>query len=147
MNKTEQQLNRFNSLDFNAVLDTCINETEAKLFGLVQSQLLVGIKGNGEGLKDYAEQSYADFKKNIMNSMAPYFTPDLRFTGSFYDEFYQQQTLTGIEIDSKDWKASSLEKKYGSSIYQLTKENMEEYSQTVIFPILMEKLRKYLDYA
>ncbi len=146
MNKIEQQIKRIESLDINSLLDECINETEKQLLDLVKSQLESGRKGTGEALKDYESQSYADFKKNIVGSIAPYFTPDLKLTGDFYDGFFQQPALNGIEVYSKDWKASKLEKKYGNSIFNLTKENLEYYSTKIIYPILMQKIRKHLGY-
>jgi len=146
MNKIEQQIERLNSLDLNKVLDECISETEEELLSLVKSQLEIGIKGTGESLQDYAEQSYADFKKNIVGSIAPYFTPDLKLTGSFYAGFNLRTTLLGVEIDSSDSKSSQLEAKYGSSIFNLTESNLDKYAKQIIYPILMDKIRKHLGY-
>lgn len=146
MDKIEQQITRFNTIDLNKLLDESIFQTQEQLLDLVRSQLEVGVKGTGEALDDYASQSYADFKKNVVGSIAPYFTPDLKLTGSFYSEFFITTNQLVIDIDSKDYKANALEKKYGNSIFNLTKENLDKYARDVIYPVLMPKIRKHLGY-
>ena len=130
----------------NALLDEAILETQKDLINLVQSQLKVGKSGTGEYLQDYRLQSYADFKKNIVGSLAPYFTPDLKVEGDFYEGFFVQTNLLGIEVYSSDWKASKLESKYGNGIFNLTEENLDKYARETILPLLMEKIRKHLKY-
>lgn len=136
---------RLSSLqDLTLVLNQAIRETEDILLNLVKSQLEIGIRGDGSALQDYFSISYADFKKNIVGSLAPFLTPDLKLEGDFYDGFYAQPDLFGITIGSTDWKEAKLEGKYGQEIFILTKENLKYYSVEIILPRLLELIRQHL---
>jgi len=135
---------KLKGLELDKMLNQVIRDTEEALLNLVTSQLEVGLRGNGAPMPDYLSITYADFKKNIVGSLAPFLTPDLKLEGDFYAGFYAKADLFGITIGSTDWKEAKLEKKYGSSIFILTKENLEVYSREVILPELLIKIRQHL---
>lgn len=130
--------------DITWLLNQVIRETEENLLNLVKSQLEVGTRGDGSTLPDYLLISYADFKKNIVGSIAPFLTPDLKVEGDFYDGFYAQPDLFGITIGSTDWKEAKLEGKYGQEIFRLTKENLRFYSIEIVLPRLLKLIRQHL---
>jgi len=98
----------------------------------VRDQLSEGISGDGQPMPDYKNESYADFKVHAVATYKIYPTTDLRLTGAFYDGIKAKFDLLGIEIESLDSKAKELEKKYGSSIYELTDESIKKLIDTTV---------------
>jgi hypothetical protein len=135
---------KLGGLAIDQLLNQVIRDTEDILLNLVKSQLEVGLRGDGSPMPDYISITYADFKKNIVGSLAPFLTTDLKLEGDFYGGFYAQPDLFGITIGSTDWKEAKLEGKYGSEIFILTKENLAMYALETVLPELLILIRQHL---
>lgn len=128
MNVTEYiaKLKLANKAYMNEQLLRIVQEESNFIIDLNQSQLLSGIDSKGSEFEDYSSKSYATFK-NRLNPIAGFGRPDLKLTGSFYNEMYLQFSSKGfpVEIFSRDEKTASLVGKYGKDLFGVTKDNLE----------------------
>lgn len=149
MDKLKEQIQRFKGVDIWEVISYVMFQNKNYLLELIQGQLWEGKKKTGT-TKVYSRsqevQEYIQMKKafgRIAQSTLPY--ANLYNEGDFYEgmDFVIKKNL--IEIFSRDEKASGLEAKYGSDIYELNSENMIELKNR-IFPEVMAEIRKRLNY-
>ena len=69
----------------------------------------------------------------------------LRDTGEFYRSFQlKRKSKLNYDINTIDYKADYLMKKYGKDILGITKENLKEIKNKIIIPQLKKKLIKTL---
>ena len=104
--------------------DTIIEDGDV-IVELQKDQLMHGENMLGESIEpEYASFSYAKFKNRI-NPRAGFGTPDLRFTGAFYDAFFLDDD--DLEVYSRDPKVEILIAKYGGYIFGLNEDSIERY--------------------
>ena len=123
-------LESIEKVDLPIIIETAIEETAQDYIQLnTEQQLFKGVDADGGQLTPlYKSKSYAR-KKNEMNAAPGYGVPDLKLTGSFYEN--QKLTVNGddINLDSDVDHAQYLEKNYGAAkIYGLDPENQEVYN-------------------
>ena len=103
-----------------------------------REQLSRGEMADGSAMRDYAEESYADFKSKYIPTYDIYPTTDLRYEGDFYRAIKASFDLYGISVESLDEKAAHLEKKYGSTIYGLTDESLKKLTDILAVELVIE---------
>lgn len=91
----------------------------------------------------YKRQTYAEMKES-MNPKPGLGNPDLFLTGEFYNslQFNINKSQMTFTVNSKDDKATKLEKKYGEKIYGLNSENKGYFSNEILRPKIVSELRK-----
>lgn len=68
----------------------------------------------------------------------------LRDTGQFHSSFKIRYEADGFELYANDWKAESLEEKYGNSIFGLQDDAAIELANQVYQPRMIQKLKSLL---
>lgn len=104
-----------------------------------KKQLLLGIGVKGQKLTPkYSRVRYAR-AKNQLNPLAGFGTPDLKFKGKFYDEFFLTAKNRQLEFDSSVEYTKYLVKKYGISqdIFGLTPVNSKILNDKILLPELV----------
>ena len=120
------------SIDVWQLLIPILEKHFGEIEELNRKQLSEGIRGDGDAMPDYKSDSYANFKAQYVPTYKIYPTTDLRYSGDFYAAIKAKLTLLGIEIESSDWKAGVLEKKYGQQINELTDESLKVFTDLII---------------
>lgn len=121
------------------VLDI-LKDNEREVVEKNKEQLLQGEDAKGSFLKEYASNSYANYKQKLN----PLGVTDLRLTGAFYEGFFLSANKFPAYIFSKDEKTRKLAGQYGSDIFGLTKESLGGVSKDTILPRLQEKIRQLI---
>jgi hypothetical protein len=134
---------RLKSLNIMNELDTILLELSEVITGLNKEQLSIGLDSNGSKLQDYAQESYAGFKVDVVGSEAPLGTPDLKLTGSFYDGFKIIISGDTVSITSDDIKTLDLEGKYGDT-FGLQTDKLTELVAVYILPKLNQRVRQLI---
>ena len=142
MGKVKDISNNLKRLNVMTELDLILTELQKVIIGMNQEQLSLGYDANKEQLQDYATESYAGFKIDVVGSRAPLGTPDLKLTGDFYDGFKIILSETTITITSEDIKTLNLEGKYGD-IFGLTDDFLSQLANQYIFPLLIQRIKQY----
>lgn len=93
----------------------------------------------GRALKPYRRGDYAEYKASL-NPFLGLGKPDLRETGAFYDAAYVEVNSKTIKFDSTDPKTEKLEKKYGSKIFGLNKNNLAFFANQHVIPKIREEI-------
>jgi len=102
------------------------SESQALIIELQKDQLMQGENMLGEPIEpEYRSFSYARFKNRI-NPRAGFGTPDLRYSGAFYNAFFFDED--DMEVYSRDEKVERLIAKYGA-IFGLNDDSVERYRQ------------------
>lgn len=153
MNKIEEQLAKFQSLDVTEIFKQSVVKKKESLIGHIKMQQLLGEASDGSILGVLKWKSYSD-EKQILGTLAPYGQYDLHLHGNFQEGIVIDFDLEGnIIVDSFDSKTSYLERLVGDQhgkdggqlIFGLNKENLEEFKNQ-IFPELMIGIRQNLGY-
>jgi hypothetical protein len=129
---------RLHALDVETLLDKAVIENKEEILDLNRSQLDIGRDSLGNLLDRYVSDVYASFKQ-ALGSKAPLGVPDLELEGDFKDGLVLLIEGDGYRITSTDEKTIDLENRYGSNIFGLTEESMEQ-----IRPIILESFLKRL---
>lgn len=117
---------------FNAeqAIKESIDVTSAEAVLLNLDQLLHGkTSKDGDVAPEYGSYSYA-FYKFTKNNTRPFWSPDLKDTGDFYDGFFLSTAALDkgdFELDSFDGKTEKLTDRYSEDIFGLSAENAETY--------------------
>lgn len=132
-------------IDTGRLVDECMSELRPLVIDLNLFQLEQGLNADGKKFRRYKNKGYAA-KKNAMNSMPGFGTPDLKLTGDFWKAFKADLKGGVMDIYSTDPKAGWLEDgtpkmKAFAKIYGLTKENMN-ILRTEFLLLFNERLRK-----
>lgn len=103
--------------------------------------------GNGEVIWDYAPYAPRTIK-NKKKAGQPYDRVTLKKSGDFYRGFYVDVDEDGFSIESSDWKADMLKKKYGQNIMRLSDYHWKQYIAFLkkyrLTPMLRAKLKEGL---
>ena len=95
------------------------------LIELQKDQLMRGENERGESIEpEYASFSYAKFKNRI-NPRAGFGTPDMKYTGAFFNAFFFDED--DLEVYSRDEKVERLIAKYGD-IFGFHRESLDPYA-------------------
>lgn len=135
-------LNSLKQFDLKSAITQSIEETEDAYIELnTQKQLFKGEDSTGSQIQPlYRSSSYAKMK-NQMNSAPGYGVPDLKLTGSFYQNMKVRVESDTLILDSDVEYAQNLEKKYDADkIYGLTEDNQEQYNEGPFFNALEQKI-------
>lgn len=122
-----KHLKKYNKAYINEQILRIIQQESDFIIDLNTTQLLSGIDGDGKSLKSYKNDTYATFK-NQLNPIPNFGTPDLKLTGSFYEQRYLQfNTVKGwpVTLFSGDEKTQKLIDEYGKAILEWTEDNLE----------------------
>jgi len=123
-------------IDLQKIILEEIKRDEAFLIRLNLSQLQASKRADGKALGKYKSKSYAAKKGRD--------TIDLLLSGEFYKGWFVEVDKTKILFGSKDSKSDFLTKRYGESIFGLTKENISFYSKDILWPRVEDRIRKIL---
>lgn len=143
MGKVRDIARRLNNLNIMHELDIILLELTDVITGMNKEQLAIGRDANNEQLQDYASESYAGFKVDVLGSEAPLGTPDLKYTGSFYDGFKIILDDYTITITSDDLKTLDLEGKYGD-IFGLQPTKLYKLSFIYVLPRLTQRINQLI---
>lgn len=149
MNKIDQQLDRFRSLDIWEVVRAVLNSHKEEIVDLVTAQLWRGETKTGrtaEHTMTPKSRAYVEMKQSlgrIDTSILPHV--NLYNEGDFYEGMTAVIKKELVEIFSQDSKASELEKQFTSQIYELNPASMEEL-KLLILPEVLTEIRKQLGY-
>ena len=149
MNKIDQQLDRFRSLDIWEVVRAVLNSHKEEIVDLVTAQLWRGETKTGrtaEHTMTPISRAYVEMKQSlgrIDTSILPHV--NLYNEGDFYEGMTAVIKKELVEIFSQDSKASELEKQFTSQIYELNTASMEEL-KLLILPEVLTEIRKQLGY-
>jgi len=135
-------LNSLKQFDLKAAITQSIEETDDAYIELnTQKQLFKGYDSTGSQMQPLYKSPYYAKKKNQMNSAPGYGVPDLKLTGSFYQNMKARVESDALILDSDVDYAQYLEKNYeADKIYGLTEDNQEQYNEVHFFNALEQKI-------
>lgn len=126
-------------------LDTVVNEAvrlnEGQILELnTEEQLRQGIRADGAPITP----PYTPFTVQVKRAKGqPTDRVTLKDTGAFYGSFQASYGKGGFGIYATDPKAQKLERKYGSAIFGLTDENIQEAIE-IVREDVFEKAKKII---
>lgn len=142
MSNFGQVAERIKSIDIGKIFVDFATRNEDSIVGLVRSQLYQGETGEGKvrpkyyGREDYAQEKHAD------NPRPGYGTPDLFYSGDFYNGmFLQEAKETHAKVWSTDDKTNMLildgwqiygkegdymHQPYGLEVFELNEESLQQ---------------------
>lgn len=141
----QDMANKLKNINLIEIVDNAIDQTKGSIVNLNKDQLSHGIATDNTILGRYTP-AYAKRKAKIRQSLAPSGIYDFNLYGSFQDDMYAADKGDIIEIGSIDIKEQWLEK-YGrgaNRVFGLTDDNKIEYSETILKPVIQEKIKSYL---
>ncbi len=128
---------KFQKLNPDYLIKDAVLMTGDKAIDINQSQLYEHSEDRKQlKLQDYSDGDYAK-EKQTLNPFLPLGSPDLKYTGSFYDKFYAEVSGTKLTINSTDIKADSLAAHYGEDIYGLNPNNLVLYARNYVKPKIL----------
>jgi hypothetical protein len=121
----DEVLNLYQAIDPVRIARDIVNSNEGNILDINRNQLRLGFDSNGNPIRPkYARAAYAR-KKQKMGSRAPYATPDLLYSGRFYNSL---KFDAGFKVYSDGVPyASWLRNHYGSDIYGFNDRNLGLY--------------------
>jgi hypothetical protein len=135
-------LNKFQSIDTNAIIDESFIATEPDFELSQQAQLKAGKTSTGDPISPaYLSDAYAA-KKNAMNPLPGYGVPDLFLTGSFSEQINVKLEGETVLEFSNDEKAPQLEEKY-ANIFGLGSSYKKDYL-SVLRPVVNENISNFV---
>lgn len=137
---------KIQALDIKEAIVESVAETQYAPLGFVRGQLHYGEDGTGYQISPkYKSEGYA-LQKEELNPVPGLGTPDLFVTGDFYNSLEEvvNKSAYSFTIDGTDEKAPKLELKYGDEIYALNDQNKEYYSNEILKPYLVSKIKTEL---
>ena len=145
MDALQDMANKLKNINLSEIVDNAIDQTKDSIVNLNKDQLLHGIATDNTLLGRYTP-AYAKRKSKIKQSLAPSGIYDFSLYGSFQDDMYAADKGDIEEIGSIDLKEVWLEKYGGGAnrVFGLTDENKTKYSQTILKPVIQEKIKSYL---
>jgi len=126
-------LNRFKTLDTDAIAVQVIESSVDTMADLNAEQIDSGLKANGEVMPDYSFRSVFQYGK----------TPGpirLRDTGAWQSGLYAKVENGKIVFNSSDEKDSLLTGKYGSEIHGLSEKYKLEAMREAVRPEFIKKM-------
>jgi hypothetical protein len=142
MKKIREFVKKLETIDKNQEreLNRIIKENVDVLIDLNTSQLMKGIRSDGNSVGKYANKDYANFKRTLN----PNGVVDLKLTGAFHESFFVRKNEFPIVIDAKDKKRNELVNKYGEQIFGLTQINKKVFAIGYVREGLLKYYRKIL---
>ncbi len=137
----EELAERVKRIDMEKLKAEAVRRNADAIAELNRDQLRRGLTASGDFIRPpYRSFTYADLKK-ASGSLAPFGTPDLKYTGSFHQDMETRVDSRTFNVMSTDDKADELQRKYGSDIFGLTEENKEK-ARAMTTRTLSEEYRK-----
>jgi hypothetical protein len=130
MGKITDYYNKLKSIkteDIDKVILKVVDESKNQAIDLNTKQLFSGRDAKEQSLGGYRNQEYAAFKR----SLNPAGVVDLKLTGAFYDGFFAKTDKFPVTFSSTDEKTGELMQKYGTEIFGLDQNNLEEFRQEI----------------
>lgn len=135
------RLRRFKEILNDELRDEILENADAIIEMIAQNQLYEhGIEGRGVSIMSYHPYAPRTIIKKQKKGQ-PYDRVTLRDTGEFHASLRVESDENGFYIVSSDEKAEYLLKRYGTTIFRLTDENLKELLYNYIRPSLAEKLK------
>ena len=146
---TEQlikNIKKVKKLGIESLAAAAVKESEDMIIALNTDEQLYnkGINNDGSPVEPAYTRTTVSIKKK---KGQPSNRVTLKDTGDFHDSFKAKVERNKVTIYATDKKAAKLEKKYGSKIYGLTKENKDNYSSNILFPIMLKNIKKLAYYG
>jgi hypothetical protein len=138
----EQYLSHITELGNNLekTVEKLILKNSGKIRGPIKLRLLQkGLDGNLNSLGTYSKRHALLRKSKGLN--IKFVT--LRYEGDFFDSWEVKAKGFSFFVDSDDFKAPLLEKRYGDAIMQMTEQEVEIFVDSVIEPQLNEIIRNF----
>jgi hypothetical protein len=138
LHELQRRLTAFNI--YNEVRET-IGETSGDITEFNRNQLFEGKRATGTEIKP----EYAEFTILIKDQKGqPTDRVTLKDTGSFYESIFVDVNSETFDIYASDEKTEKLERKYGKTIFGLSKNNRSQYVQYTFFPELKKRIESKL---
>lgn len=135
--------------DWEEVLGGVFVDMEHDIVGANQAQLRLGLRADGEQITPNLVPSYAKLKRGSMydNPSRPFLTPNLAYTGDFYNSMGVIVSDGAVQVVSADEKwdeevseRTPLRDVYGENVLGIP----DEYFETEVRPKLVDALIKLL---
>lgn len=134
---------KFRNLDTDTIIDESFYETKDAFEKANIEQLKAGKTNDGSFITpDYMNGKYAA-KKNAMNPLPPFGTPDLILTGGFSSQINVALEGDTIKEFSNDPKGPMLESKY-KNILGLGTDFKKGYIDDNLKPVVFEKISNFI---
>lgn len=134
---------KFKALNTDKVIDESLDETRDPFEKLNIDQMKRGFRKDGKQIvPDYINTDYAK-KKQRMNPLPKFGTPDLHLTGSFHDQLNAIAEGEVIKIFSNDEKGPELENKY-KDIFGLGNNFKKKYLDENLGPTVQKKITNFV---
>ena len=128
------------SLDIQRVASEAVDESKDSILDLNVMQMNRGLRADGS----FISPSYSPMTVEIKKAKGqPYDRVTLRDTGEFQREIYAIVQGIKIDIGSRNWKESKIEKKYSKargSIFGLSEKYANTYIEDDLRPIFNKKI-------
>jgi hypothetical protein len=134
---------KFQSINTNNIIDESMDETKDSFEKLNIDQMNHGFRNDGKQIvPDYKSTAYAK-KKQAMNPLPKFGTPDLHLTGSFQSQLNAIVEGEVIKIFSNDEKGPDLENRY-KNIYGLGNDFKTQYLDKDLGPTVKKKITDFI---
>lgn len=138
------RLRKFNDI-IDKELQAEIMRNEKTIVRMVAKNQLFRQGIEGRGIKIASYMPYAEStKRRKRQKRQPVNRVTLKDKGQFYEGMHVVFDSTGFYVTSDDYKTPYLVKRYGTSIFRLTDENLNELMHKYIRPHLAKKLKSYI---
>jgi len=138
-----QMTSRWNSIDVVKEASWVVSNNSQKLADLNREQLFKGETRLETDVKPKYRDKYYGVHKQKMNNTPSFMTPDLKYTGAFYDGFYVGVRDGGYFLSSIDSKTDVLAEKY-KDIFGLSPYSANEARIKFLQKEFIDKLKAYL---
>ena len=137
-------LEKLRAVKISAIAVEAVKETESEYLDLqTNKQMFYGIDSTGGSISPSYVNNYYSRKKNRMNSLPGYGTPDLKVSGALYNETkFLKVDESEIQISSEVSYAKYVERRYGSEIYGLSPKNRAQYAFGPFFKAFKARLEE-----
>lgn len=141
MSTIAQLLKKVQAVNIELIASESIDNTKEVLKTKQRDQLFHGLDSTGKPInKKYQNNKYARVK-NEMNPLPGLGVPDLKLTGSFYNEMFVDVRSSSFVLDSADQKSGNLQVKYGTNIFGLGPNAKKEYIKESLRPEFRKKIK------
>lgn len=133
-------LNKLKSIDVLLSAQIAIEKTATDAVQIQRDQLFQGVNKFGEDIKP-AYKPYTIRRK--IEKGQPYDRVTLKDTGAFYRGVIIDVRGEEFALESADEKSSSLQAKYGPSIFGLNEDSRVKYIEK-LEPVFIDEIKSYL---
>lgn len=135
-------LNKVKAIDVAAVSVASLNETTETAANLNAVQMFTGIRSTGNQIDANGYAPFTIAEKKRKGQVTDRVT--LKDMGAFYKGLVLQATKDTVSFFSTDEKSDMLERRYGKTIFGLTKDSQETYVKEVLLQVAVDKVKKLI---